>query len=580
MKFIEIYKGSNVISLTTFFIISFLLSFPFINDFYLYGDYSNHIFMSSYTISTFLDTGIFPGLISTDKYLGDPALLFYGIYIFPLLGSLGALIGFDHAIGLLVFIINFLSLCALFLLLRRQIPYLISIGSAIIFVITPYQMTNLFQRTALPEYLAAQTTLLCFLIIFLIVDFHLREKMIGSLRFKTLGILSFIVLTCTVVSHPPSSMILIISLFLLISVLFLFLVFHRYLFNNVIKLFIKYKFYIIGIIVIMSVFSAVWLLPTVLFKQYLSVTQTKLELFAFDKLRLSLLPQDPRIWFMPINEISTPYLTPTLPYGQILVTLMLCYAINNNGVFKERLNWMAFIYLLLITIAVLISLDYYPDIPVFGIFGNVQFGYRYISLIPVFSLALLFIYTLNHGINEVPEPLLNILRFAIFIGIVAIGMKFNHTLLVEKAGVSPYSTTTEDKMSIKKNPYSLPQSYWFYHSYAFSRTYEVTPDIKVIKNFTREDIDGGEFPVQFENQDSCSVFCSNIVIAPFIKLTMNGKNAEITGRSSKNLAVYNIPNDDLTSFQIDTEELFNGFLKLRTSFQIYLYFAFYRIHCA
>jgi hypothetical protein len=129
----------NIIPYLLFFLFSLLISLPFILNFSLYGDYLNHIFLSSYSINNFKYFHYFPGLMNTKDVIGDPILIYYGVYLYPLLGFIGQYLGFSSSIAFLVFILNFIP----FFCLSVFIPVIFIIDYILIHLLFNLMIFNL-----------------------------------------------------------------------------------------------------------------------------------------------------------------------------------------------------------------------------------------------------------------------------------------------------------------------------------------------------------------------------------------------------------------------------------------------------
>lgn len=184
---------TTIVTIAIFFQISLLLIFwgrPF------YVDWTNHVWMTQYYATYFMQHGTFPTTIDTIEIFGSSSPLFYGVFFYPFTSILSIFIGADAAIRIICCFLFLTPILTFTILFRsftnhRYLPILLSIviNSSI------YQLTNLYQRSALTEYAAYQLLLISISLIFYGAT---RKSKIGNIALS----LGFACAALSLGTHP------------------------------------------------------------------------------------------------------------------------------------------------------------------------------------------------------------------------------------------------------------------------------------------------------------------------------------------------------------------------------------------
>ena len=149
------------------------------NAFYL--DWKNHLWLIAYNGEYFHRHWSFPITLNTEQVAGIPYPVFYGYLFFPAAGLISAFTGGAFALRII---------CSLvFLLQVRQVNRTVEmmagnrlIGAAVTILVSfaTYPLTNLYNRTAIPEFIAASLVLsvcMMWLRIVQMDDTHRRRRL-------------------------------------------------------------------------------------------------------------------------------------------------------------------------------------------------------------------------------------------------------------------------------------------------------------------------------------------------------------------------------------------------------------------
>lgn len=118
-------------------------------------DWYNSVWLGLYQSITLQSHALFPDVMHTATQIGFPFPLFYGYFFYPVLGVLITLFGTYWGIRSLVLLVLF---CQFFFVqnriekISRNSTLAVLISTALF--LSPYQLTNIYNRNALPEFVA------------------------------------------------------------------------------------------------------------------------------------------------------------------------------------------------------------------------------------------------------------------------------------------------------------------------------------------------------------------------------------------------------------------------------------------
>ena len=126
-----------------------------------YGDWINHVWMVEYYANHLRENGNFPGTFDAEQAFGNPSPLYYGFLLYPLISLIALITGADLAVRLFAATMLLAPVISITFLLRKILSETaLSILLACVLSASVYQLTNLYFRSALTEFFAAQFLLL------------------------------------------------------------------------------------------------------------------------------------------------------------------------------------------------------------------------------------------------------------------------------------------------------------------------------------------------------------------------------------------------------------------------------------
>ena len=333
-----IYNNNNKKRLIIFFVsytTVFIVTIPLLDIFSsFYFDWGNHIGYIGYNGNYLVDNGMFPLTINSNDSILNPNPLFYGYLFYPLSGTLSTIFSPSVTLRMIVFILLFIQ----FNVIRKLVFYTsndsrISNVIGIIMTFSVYPLTNLYNRSAIPEFAASVSAVIC-LCFFLIVFILKRGKTIDLIYF----FLFYIICAGT---HP------ITFFYFSCILLFLFLInissFFKYLCS-------KKNLILFGLCTVSVLFILFpWLFSIVSLNKYLNISSGGLNIPAclegIDSLYYRFTPvlnfYDERVKMFGIDNVSTPYLdTQTNISIIILLVLFFVFSIIKPKTGKNRLEFL------------------------------------------------------------------------------------------------------------------------------------------------------------------------------------------------------------------------------------------------
>jgi hypothetical protein len=126
-----------------------------------YIDWVNHVWLVEYFTAYFRDNYSFPTTVDAQQSFGNPLPIFYGVFFYPLLSLASLVFGSDAATRIVcgaLLVAPLLLYVAILNSFLRRLPYSILLSTAINGSV--YQLTNLYNRSALTEFAAHQFLLM------------------------------------------------------------------------------------------------------------------------------------------------------------------------------------------------------------------------------------------------------------------------------------------------------------------------------------------------------------------------------------------------------------------------------------
>jgi hypothetical protein len=161
-----------------------------------YVDWINHVWLVQYYADHLLRYGEFPTTVDARQAFANPMPMFYGVFFYPLVALLAVPAGADAAVRIVcaaLLMAPLLSFTVLFRRLLQSTPLAVLITIAL--NASVYQLTNLYARSAITEFVAYQLILLCISLLF----YGLHRG--GSVGNAAVG-LAFACGTLAIGSHP------------------------------------------------------------------------------------------------------------------------------------------------------------------------------------------------------------------------------------------------------------------------------------------------------------------------------------------------------------------------------------------
>lgn len=295
----------------TIILLLVLPSLPLLLPLPFYIDWVNHIWRIEHFRQAFLSASTFPAVVTTTTAAGDPAPLFYGLLFYPLLSVIATVVGSDLAVRLVASALLVAAPASYYIFSRAVLSPLSALLCSLLLTSSVYQMTNLYSRSALTEFTAAQLALISIPLIGMGIT--------GPARIRSPATcLGFAFLAGAVGTHPITALLLLLCVGPIISVGAL-LVARSLDRRSILRL-------VLGVAAV-AIICLPWMMLVILHGAKLAINSSPaLEYFpnSIDSLAARLLPWsfDVRVLASPIAEVSTPFLTAPLNLFALPATLL------------------------------------------------------------------------------------------------------------------------------------------------------------------------------------------------------------------------------------------------------------------
>ena len=383
-QIIENKNAYKLIPIILFFVLFVIQVMPlfWVQSFYI--DWLNHVWLTQYFSDYFIQNINFPEAIDVSDGVGNFLPIFYGTFFYPIAGIIGAIVNGDIAIRFICLILLFAPLVSYVMLFYRQTGNLqISILASIIVNSSIYQLTNLYARSALTEFIAYQLLLISISLIF--IGLGKSSRVSGPAL--SLG---FCLMTLSLGTHP----ITFYSFVIFVGPLFFF---GMYFIRNYINF--AYLRYVPIWLSLVALLLTPWIRGVLEYRDYLKIARAGannhggLVYFpdSIDSLlgRIGFFYVDSRLDNSQLHEVSTPFLDAPIQICLLfLVFITFFFLLKNNrkifhGIF---IPWLALFFLLILVLVP--QLHFVEAIGRLGkIFSPVQFGYRLTGTLSVFLIA-------------------------------------------------------------------------------------------------------------------------------------------------------------------------------------------------
>jgi hypothetical protein len=482
------------------------------NAFYL--DWNNHLWLIGYFGEYFRQHWAFPVTINSEQIVGMPFPVFYGILFYPAAGLISSFTGANIAIRLICTLV--------FLLQIRQVSQTVKIMSGdpfttfavtVLVSFATYPLTNLYNRTAIPEFIAASLILsvcMMWLRVVRMNDTLVRRRLIAG---------AALTLAMALGTHPITAILggSVVGLIVLATLPFP----HRS--RSLWKTF--------GVAAaLVFIVIAPWIYAVASYGSKIQIAGGGVSfLKRIDRFvtRFSPLPWDPRMGTPELQEMGTPYLEAQINFAMLLLAVYLLYRLLRQHEWKKlrelRIASAALACFGLVCVASL-SDRFWLFIPKSLKF--IQFAYRLVTYADLFLLlAVLFLLAAMRRISGSPDrPFTAVLAVCVMLSASSVFVKMLHAHRSEEPTIlagSEWHDTNRDALR------SMPSSFYGSNGYAVKTgalaALPANPVVAVGRlPIGEKDHFGEVLPVPiFDN--SSGLIRTNVQIFPWNRLVWNGR---------------------------------------------------------
>jgi hypothetical protein len=482
------------------------------NAFYL--DWRNHLWIIGYFGEYFRQHWTFPITINTDQVAGLPYPIFYGYLFFPAAGLISSFTGCAFALRLV---------CSLvFLLQVRQVSKTVEtiagnrfVAGAVTVLVSfaTYPLTNLYNRTAIPEFIAASLVLSVCMMWLRIV------RMNDPQRRLRLVLGAALVLAMAMGTHPITAILGTSMVCLLVLVSLPFVPYNRDLLKTV------------GVAaVLIAIVIAPWVYAVARYAGKVQIAGGWLYFFpkSLDRFftRFFPLPWDPRMGTPELIQWGTPYLDTQINFGMLILAIYLLYRVlrqgGAKGVRESRIGFAAFAGFALVCVASLSELFW---VPIPNSLKFIQFAYRLVTYADLFLLlAVLFLLAGMRRIAGSPDrPLIAVLAVCLTLSTASVALKLMHAHRAEEPNVlagSEWPDTDRDALRM------MPPTFYGVNGYAVkSGVHSILADNTVLSP--------ASFPIGIQQHfgevlpvpvfSNFGLIRTNVQIFPWNRVVWNGR---------------------------------------------------------
>jgi hypothetical protein len=422
------------------------------NAFYL--DWKNHLWIIGYYGEYFRQHWTFPITLNTEQIAGLPYPIFYGYLFYPAAGLISAFTGCSFALRLICSLVFLLQVHEVNKTARTTSGnHLIAGAITILVSFATYPLTNLYNRAAITEFVAASLVLSVCMMWFRIV------RMEDLTRRRRLVFGASLTLTLAMGTHPITAILggLMVSLVIVAGMPFPYE--GRGLFKS------------LGVsAALITIVMAPWAYAVACYGSKIQLSGGWVYLFTttVDRwiTRLSPFPWDPRMGTPVFTQWGTPYLDAQINLSLLILAIYLIYRAMRQDEAKKIRQFQialgAFAGFLLVCFAS-VSEAFWLFVPKSLKF--IQFTYRLVTYTDLFLLlTVLFLLAGMRRIVRSPEhPLVAVLAVCLTLSTASVVLKLIHARSVEETNTLPGSEWTDaDRDALR----ALPSSFYGVNGYA------------------------------------------------------------------------------------------------------------------
>ncbi len=496
-----------------------------------YFDWNNHLWEIGYFGEYFRRHGTFPVVLNTEQVAGIPYPVFYGYLFYPAAGLISAFTGCSFALRLI---------CSLvFLFQVRQVSKtvhtltgnrFVAFAVTILVSFATYPLTNLYNRTAIPEFIAAS------LIISVCMMWLRIVRMEDPDRRRTLLFGAALTLAFAMGTHPITAVLGGSMVCLLILASIPFAIHSRDLWKS------------LGVAApLLFIVMAPWVYVVARYGNKINLTGGWIVLFtkSIDRwiTRFSPIPWDPRRGTPELAKWGTPNLDAQINFAMLVFAFYLLYRATRRSDAKPiREVRIAGAALAGFVLACVMSLSPFFWRMVPNALKFIQFSYRLVTYADLFLLlAVLFLLAGMRRIVRSPDrPLMAVLTLCLALSTVSLAVKLIHAHEVEIPNTlagSGWPTTNRDALR------SLPPTFYGVQGYAVkSGSRGILPGVpaspQVLFTVGMQQHFGEVSPISVPAGAS-GILVTNVQIFPWNRIVWKGREIPFaeTGANSDMLTV-------------------------------------------
>jgi hypothetical protein len=412
-------------------------------------DWNNHVWIAGYSGEYFIHHGRFPLTINTDQLTGLPYPLFYGFLFYPIAGLFSIPLGADLAIRVICFLVLWLQTIQLTKVFTAAgAGRLMSWAVAAIVSFAIYPLTNLYNRSAITEFVAVSLLVSAFCIW---IQTVWRIQELGVWRS---GAVSILLLTLAAGTHPITALFGVGAFAAAASATFLFCA-------------DRAKLWRIGLIntTLFIVVVSPWIYVALRFQSEVAVAQESakgIAVFIHDidkpSVRFSPLPYDVRPSLYPLDQISTPYLDTQMNMSLLLLIGFLTFEAIRQARAANRAR-LRYLGVSVAFIAAAMAIAYCSVAPgVWVAFPKalriLQFSYRAVAYVDFLLLCgvICLIAFLSRDFASIQRRVSIYLALSVALSCAGVIVKFQHAEAVSAHRPLPASGFLQNRADLKRFP--------------------------------------------------------------------------------------------------------------------------------
>ena len=469
-------------------------------------DWYHNLWFIGYFEEFFRQHHSFPLVFNTNSITNISIPLFYGYMLYPLLGLVSHLLGPNITLRLILILVSIVQLFIVYILVRRITrDKWLGLGISSLTLWSTYQLTNLYNRSALAEFIAVTLLVISICVWFYASQFDdIKQRCL-------LRILFSLCLIFCIGSHPITG---------LYGGLFAgFIVLLHLFFDNKSR---SFRFELISTFLIgvfLLIVTLPWLYVTLKFSDQMQISHTGIQQLIFYDgiddfwLRLLPFPYDPNSVGFDITGIQTPYLEtqiniPLLFFMISELILALVIQKKKKLIIRESTGdryAASVFYFSIVCLVFFFLISVFPTLerPFDTVLSRAQFAYRFVSyqnlsiLTAIISLTIILKDRIPNFFGK--RSLKVILALCILLSLTSLSIKLDHANQMvnvfvnnESEGMNfllGYGSGKENKDNLLNIPHTLESAFDYSTAFvSFSKGEEVNHSSVVLV----EDIEVGK----------------------------------------------------------------------------------------